>query len=89
MLCPDQAVDLEWLVDTFKCDPNKLYQMVLHEIRSRASAALNNQVRDGQKKFFIKAVENSMFDVIPDIKTAEFSSMEELYIWADLHANCL
>ena len=93
MLRPGQVVTLDWLIDTFKCDADELHQVVLRSIRAKANAALK---RDGWYNGDPSGFESGTFCLATSLnkhtltysnKTPNFKSLEELYVWADLHAN--
>lgn len=94
MLRPGQAVTLDWLIDTFKCDADELHQVVLRSIRAKANAALkrrggwfNDKTQGFESGTFCLAVSLNKHTLTYSNKTPNFKSLEELYVWADLHAN--
>ena len=93
MLRPGQAVTLDWLIDTFKCDADELHQVVLRSIRAKANAALKRRGgwfhdnRQGFESGTICLVTSNKYTSTYSNKTPNFKSLEELYVWADLHAN--
>lgn len=93
MLRPGQAVTLDWLIDTFKCDADELHQVVLRSIRAKANAAMkmrglfNYNTHVFERGTFCLALSSIKHTPTYSNKTPNFKSLEELYVWADLHAN--
>ena len=87
MIRPERAVELDWLASTFNCSYNEVCQLVIRSIRSKANSAMQNY-ENKLNTFNVKAISIKHCGDGEVVGETYFcKSIEELYVWADLHAN--
>ena len=88
MLMPSQVVSMQWLVKAFNCSLDDICQVVLHSFKSAAQKSMKDSWFGNDA--FQLAIGDYYYDRVHTVnvktQTDFFKSMDELYVWADLHA---